>query len=231
MRGGTLAQRRVVFLEGNIGAGKSTLGNRLKATGHFEFIPEPVAVWREKGMLKKFYDEPTRWAFTFQWAAFMTRAKTWHDIITATDHSRVVLERSIYCDRHVFAKNCYETGLMDEDEWRTYCELWDWLRANWCIFPECILYLRTPAKVCLQRIQRRGRVEEKMIPLDYLQDLERLHDEWLLNHPDALVLNGELDYMVEELLNLVEYGPSRVAYSPSILHGHSSLAAGGGAQS
>ena len=165
-----MAQRRVIFLEGNIGAGKSTLGNRLKATGHFEFIPEPVAVWREKGMLKKFYDAPPRWAFTFQWAAFMTRAKTWHDIITTTDHSRVVLERSIYCDLHVFAKNCYETGFMDEDE-------------------------------------------------------------WLLDRPDALVHNGKLGYTVEELLNLVEYGPNRVAYSPPILHSHAPSAAGGGAQS
>jgi deoxyadenosine/deoxycytidine kinase len=121
-------------------------------------------------------------------------------VLALTDHSKVILERSIFCDRFVFAENCYRTGLMSLAEYQLYCGLWDFLVSNYCVKPDLTLYLRTPAEVCLQRIRTRGRAEESNITLEYLLQLERLHDDWLLGDPSAVVLDGEHRWSRTEIL-------------------------------
>ena len=150
-------QRTMILFEGNIAAGKSTVGRRLAESELFGFVEEPVGAWQQdfdENLLDLFYRDTNRWAFTFQLAAFTTRAKTWTEVLAMTDHRNVVLERSIYCDRYVFAKNCYQSGLMKKTEWQLYCKLWDWLESNWCTSPDRIVYLRTPADVCLRKSRR-----------------------------------------------------------------------------
>lgn len=191
---------RMTIVEGNIAAGKTELCQALEASGQFAYIPEPVRIWRDSGLLQMFYDDPARWAFTFQVTAFGTRAKTQDEIFTRTDPSHVVLERSIYTDRYVFAKNCYQTELMTQVEYDVYCCLWDFLAVNWCAEPDRIIYLRTPATVCLRRIRQRGRVEERNITLEYLKQLALLHDDWLLDHKDVLVLDGRYRWTADEVV-------------------------------
>ena len=196
----------MILFEGNIAAGKSTVGRRLHESGLFGFIEEPVGAWQmdfAANLLGMFYEDPKRWAFTFQLAAFTTRAKTWSEVLGMIDHSTVVLERSIYCDRYVFAKNCYQSGLMSESEWQIYCRMWDWLQSNWCTDPDKIVYLRTPAEVCHERIEERGRNEENKIPIEYLRDLEVLHDEWLLDNPLAVVVDGCKQWQAQDVYELL----------------------------
>jgi deoxyadenosine/deoxycytidine kinase len=199
--------RAMILLEGNIGAGKTTVGRTLAQSGHLGFIEEPTRMWREgftSNLLDQFYNEPRRWAFTFQICAFITRAKTWREVLALTDHSRVVLERSIYCDRNVFARNCFQTGLMTPAEYELYTGLWDFLVAHYCVNPDLILYLRTPAEECLTRIRERDRSEEVGMEMEYLLQLERLHDEWLLENSQAVVLDGAKRWTTEELVGLIE---------------------------
>ena len=199
--------RLMILLEGNIGAGKTTVGKALAASDEFDFVEEPTAAWREgfaTNMLELFYSDAKRWAFTFQICAFITRAKTWKEVLAYTDHSRVVLERSIFCDRYIFAENCFRTELMSPPEYQLYCGLWEFLVSNYCVEPDLILYLRTPAEVCLNRIKVRDREEEGGIPLEYLLQLEYLHDEWLLNNPRTVLLDGERLWTADEIHEKVE---------------------------
>lgn len=195
----------MVLLEGNIGAGKTTLGRTIAASGEFGFIEEPTAAWREdfaSNMLDHLYTDIARWAFTFQICTFITRAKTWPEVLAHTEHRKVVLERSIFCDRFVFVENFYRMGLMSLTECQLYRGLWDFLVSNYCDQPDLILYLRTPAEVCLQRIRDRGRAEESGIELNYLLQLEKLHNEWLLDGGDSrvVVLDGERRWSIPEIL-------------------------------
>ena len=192
----------MILLEGNIGAGKTTIGQTLSEGQSFGFIEEPTSTWREgfaANMLDLFYSDVPRWAFTFQICAFITRAKTWKEVLALTDHSRVVLERSIFCDRYVFAENCYRSGLMSQTEYQLYCGLWDFLASNYCVEPNLILYMRTPAPICLERLHARGREEESGIGLEYLLQLEERHDEWLLNDPKTIVLDGARRWTAGEI--------------------------------
>lgn len=194
--------RCMILLEGNIGSGKSTLGVMAAESEKFAFIPEPVDEWRRADLLRLFYEDPWRWAFTFQLNAFTTRAKTWDEILALTDHSRVMLERSIYCDRYVFAKNCWRQGLMNDDEWGIYCRMWDWLEARWCTPPDHTVYLRTPVGMCLDRIKLRGREEEQSIAPSYLIQLEDLHDEWLLDDPRTIIVEPDGPYYRDGFVDL-----------------------------
>ena len=196
----------MILFEGNIAAGKSTVGRRLAESELFGFVEEPVGAWQQdfdENLLDLFYRDTNRWAFTFQLAAFTTRAKTLSDVLAIIDHRNVVLERSIYCDRYVFAKNCYQSGLMKKTEWQLYCKLWDWLESNWCAEPDKIVYLRTPAEVCLERIEARGRAEETTIPIEYLRDLEILHDEWLVDNPKAIMIDGCKQWTAREFYDVL----------------------------
>ena len=210
----------MILFEGNIAAGKSTVGRRLAASELFAFVEEPVGAWQgefEENLLELFYRDTNRWAFTFQLAAFTTRAKTWSEVLAMTDHRNVVLERSIYCDRYVFAKNCYQSGLMKKTEWQLYCKLWDWLENNWCAEPDKIVYLRTPAEVCLERIESRGRAEETTIPMEYLRDLERLHDEWLIDNPKTVMVDGCKQWTAREIYDVLREADVSLATEEELL--------------
>lgn len=190
----------LVLLEGNIGAGKTTLGKRLADSGRYTFLEEPVRSWKqgfEDDLLSLFYGEPKRWAFSFQLAAFTTRLMQWQEALREPGRLPLVLERSVYCDRHVFARNCYEQGLMTPTEWQLYCRLWDWVCPRQFAETSTIVYVRTPVESCRERILRRGRAEETGIPPSYLSALERLHDDWLLSTPGVVVLDGTLEWSPE----------------------------------
>ncbi len=198
--------RSMYLLEGNIGAGKTSLGNILKNSNQFEFLEEPVDTWRDGfagNLFEMFYTDMPRWSFTFQIMAFTTRAKTWSEILQKVQGDRVVLERSIYTDRNVFAKNLYAGGAMNDSEWQVYQQLWEFLASNYCEKPQKIIYLRTPAELCLERIKQRGRNEEQQMPLDYLKNLEDLHDEWLMDHPDVIHIDGTRRWSAEEIETLL----------------------------
>lgn len=168
-----------ILLEGNIAAGKTTLGTALAASGYFVFVPEPVERWQSgfaANLLERFYADTPRWAFTLQICAFVTRTQAVQS--APDDHRDVVFERSIYCDRHVFARSLFEQGLMDSTEWALYQHFWEQFKAAMPL-PDAIIYLRTPAEECHRRLLARGRPEEHSISLDYLRHLERCHDAWL----------------------------------------------------
>ncbi len=194
----------LVLLEGNIAAGKTTLGKRLTASPAFEFVPEPVDRWQDgfaANLLERFYTDTARWAFTLQICAFVTRTQALQ--AHTADLQRVkVFERSIYCDRHVFAKNLHQHGFMDDTEWALYLHFWNHLHDSAPI-PDAILYLRTPAEECYRRLQIRARSEEKTIPLEYLQQLEARHDEWLLTPDNAgypvVVLDGSHEWAAADV--------------------------------
>ena len=96
-------KRKMIFVEGNIGTGKSTLLTQLSA--HCKVILEPVDEWTQmknangKNILEEFYSDPVRNAYLFQSIAFRSRMK---NIVNKCDDTCFV-ERSIYTDRNVFA--------------------------------------------------------------------------------------------------------------------------------
>ena len=197
-----MSQRpHICFIVGNIGTGKSTFLDQLRLNGNFnaQYIQEPVDKWLNtkdsdgKNILEHFYSDMETFCYMFQSFAFITRVSQF-DEITNT-YPIVFIERSIFCDRNVFAKTAYETGKMKEIEWITYTTWFDHMVKKYQqIFDNAsYLYLRCSPLTSLKRIQERARGEETSISLEYLETLHQKHEEWLMNDPKTIILSAEKD--------------------------------------
>ena len=194
----------IYYIEANIGAGKSTLGAAIKATGRADFITEPTDQWQHgfpENILELFYSDQKRWSFMFQLMAFVTRTKTHKEVLALSDHSNVFIERSVLSDRFIFAETLHESGMMSETEFAVYSGMWHWLNDNFCVEPDKIIYLKASPETCLERITRRARGEETGITIDYLRLLESKHDLWLTNNPKSVILDAERLIDPEALLD------------------------------
>ena len=184
---------RLVSLEGNIGAGKSTLIRKLQEkyakSKNILFLPEPVAFWQtfvdsktKKNILDLFYENPKKYAFSFQMLAFQSRYELLRTTIEnirkeELDIDTIVMERSLDADYHIFAKTMFENGTLEETEWEIYRFVTRERLAEFGV--SGIIWLDVPAEECYSRVQERGREEEGGLTLDYLRGCEEAHREWL----------------------------------------------------
>ncbi|XP_061926721.1 deoxynucleoside kinase [Entelurus aequoreus] len=219
-------RHKKISVEGNIAAGKSTFVRVLqRASSDWEVIPEPIGKWcnvhndsgdvyqelsssQKSGgnLLHMVYDKPSRWSYTFQSYACLSRVRAQLQSpsvkLQQAENPIQFFERSVYSDRYVFASNLFESGNMSETEWSVYQDWHGWLLGSFeeDIALDAIIYLRADPQCCMQRLIHRGREEESDIPLEYLEQLHLKHEDWLvhrklrldfdyLNHLPVLVLD------------------------------------------
>lgn len=174
----------IISLEGNIGAGKSTLMKELqRAHPEWHFVDEPVDEWLKPDstgstLLQKFYEDRSRWAYTFQNAALLSRSKSLCDAVAKSDAKVFVTERSIEADKNIFAKMLTDDGSMTPLEWSLYMKWYEQLETPAI---SGYVHLDTPVTICYTRIENRARPGET-IEMDYLDRLDSYHFAWLRNH-------------------------------------------------
>ena len=177
-------------VEGNIGAGKSTFLRIIEEKLNIDVVYEPTDKWNlgeKDNPLDLFYKDTKRWAYTFQTYAFITRVQAQLEHMRGINtNTPQVYERSVYCDRYCFAKNCFDMGTMTEMEWNIYKEWFSWLVESYTAKPSGFIYLRTSPDVCFDRIQKRSRCEESGVPKSYLELLHDRHEDWLIHGKDVM---------------------------------------------
>lgn len=177
-------QAPIFFIEGNIGAGKSTFLACMSKFLPIQPIFEPCNAWQDVAgtgnLLQAFYEDGKRWAYTFQSYAFITRILEQEKSFQKYGTMPLFFERSVYSDRYCFAKNAYELGLMTSLEWGLYTEWFEWLVQSRSHMPVGFIYLKTDPHICFERLTFRGRSEEKTVAYDYLELLHGKHEDWLV---------------------------------------------------
>lgn len=186
----------IICIEGNIGTGKTTFVRQMQE--HFKerediiFLEEPVALWmecrdKEGNILEHYYKDANAFGFKFQMLAYISRLSILKRAIESGKYKYIVSERSLHTDKNVFCKMLYNSGKIDEIGYQIYNM---WFEEFYPYTKNCsYIYLRADPKVSFDRVQKRARQGET-IPLEYLEECHRYHDEWL---KDAVVLNANVD--------------------------------------
>ena len=208
---------KIVSIDGNIGSGKSTLLAKLKeyfADNVFvSFLKEPVDEWEkiidENGvtMLEKFYKNQEKYSFSFQMMAYVSRLKVLKDakktivqeyLKTPSKNTYVIIsERSLCTDKMVFAKMLYDSKMIEEVNYKIYLSWFDTFSDEFPVHKN--IYVKTSPEICHSRILKRSRDGESNIPLEYLKNCSRYHDNMLDTSSvdcvckDQLILDGNVD--------------------------------------
>jgi len=198
----------IISLDGNIGAGKSTLIQEIRhSIPEIHIVDEPVDQWtylideHERNMLELFYEDKKRWGYTFQTCALLTRQKNMDSMLqhvkkTSNGPQIILTERSILTDKHIFADMLYRTGSLSLLEWKLYNSLFDMINQQQQV--SAIIYISTSSPTSRSRIEKRGRPEEENITMKYLQELDRQHQSWMATTTlPVLTLSTEADTPVD----------------------------------
>lgn len=175
-----------IAIAGNIGSGKTSLTeiltHRLGATAYYEEGNNPY--------IGDFYEDMSRWSFNFQ--IYFLGSRIQQSIAMTGQQGDIVQDRTIYEDAHIFADNLHQMGLMSTRDFETYMKIFR-LSTNLILKPDLLIYLRASVPTLVSQIQRRGRVYEMSIDIDYLDRLNRKYNHWIDNIYDGRVLTVDID--------------------------------------
>lgn len=189
-----------IAISGLIGAGKSTLAERLGARMKLPVYKEPV---EQNPYLDKFYGNMAAHAFQMQIYLLNERFKQQQQI--AWRDEGAVQDRSIYEDT-IFALMLTRAGLMSELDYQTYTALFRNM-SNFMRRPTLIVYLDVSPQEALRRIQERQRACEASITLEYLSQLHAAYEEFLAHISrtiPVLRINYNQFPTTEEMAALIE---------------------------
>lgn len=173
-----------ILVEGNIGAGKSCLVRALAEYENVTLVEEPVEEWRHyygNNMLEMYYDNPRRYATSFQIMVLDTVSRQLVRHRESNPKPVSVFERSAYSSRYVFTEQLHAEGKISHLERMDIDETFHRTMKEFDLEDtDLIIYVKTDWQVAYDRIRARDRYEERRIGRIYIEDLSDLHDEWLI---------------------------------------------------
>ncbi|MCR9153084.1 MAG: deoxynucleoside kinase [Bacteroidetes bacterium] len=174
-----------IAISGNIGSGKTTLTRLLakhyKWTPHFEDV-------EDNPYLDDFYREMQRWSFNLQIYFLNSRFRQVKEI--RDGGKKIIQDRTIYEDAHIFAPNLHAMGLMPSRDYENYLSLFE-LMESFVAPPDLLIYLRASIPTLVDQIQKRGRDYENNIRIDYLNRLNERYEAWISGYDkgNLLIIN------------------------------------------
>uniref|UniRef100_A0A3Q3FM99 Thymidine kinase 2 n=1 Tax=Labrus bergylta TaxID=56723 RepID=A0A3Q3FM99_9LABR len=179
------AKKSVICLEGNIACGKTTCLNYFSETSNIEVLTEPISQWRNvrgHNPLGLMYQDPERWGITLQTYVQLTMLDRHLSPISAPVR---MMERSIFSAKYIFVENLFRSGKMPEVDFAVLSEWFDWITTNIYLPVDLIVYLQATPEKCHERLKQRSREEEKVIPLEYLESIHQLYEDWLIKRTSS----------------------------------------------
>lgn len=163
-----------VTIEGNIGAGKTTLAHLLSKHFNARLILEEFA---DNPFLPKFYENPQQFAFPLELFFMAERYKQLKDLLHTQD-----LFNSITISDYLFTKCLLFAKVnLPADEFRLYQSLFDIIHQQ-LVQPEILIYLHSPVARLQQNIKRRNRSYEQQIGDDYLLSIQETYTQYIKQH-------------------------------------------------
>jgi len=165
-----------IAIEGNIGAGKTSLATQMSRDFNAKLILERFA---DNPFLPKFYKEPQRYAFTLEMSFLADRYQQISDDLSQLD----LFKDFIVSDYDVFKSLIFSKITLPEDEFMLYRKLFYQVYKD-IAKPDLYVYLYQNTERLQQNIKKRGRKYEKDIQDEYLDSINSGYIEFLKNHPE-----------------------------------------------
>lgn len=184
--------KRLILLAGNIGAGKTSLTERIGEKLGWATAYESVA---DNPYLPDFYKSMQDWAFHLQIFYLGHRTEQYLHFMELPESA--ILDRSLYEDAHIFARALQHMGNMSERDYQAYIRLYN-LVVKSLPRPDLLIYLNAPVPVLMERIRRRARNIETGISEDYLRLLESFYTDWISAFdlcPVLTIRSDDLDFV------------------------------------
>lgn len=171
-----------IAVAGNIGSGKTTLTGMLAKHYGWEPLYESV---EDNPYLASFYQDMQRWSFNIQIYFLNSRFRQVLDI--RQRKKDVIQDRTIYEDAYIFAPNLHRMELMASRDFENYASLFE-LMKKFLQPPDLLIYLKADVETLISQILKRGRAYEGDISLSYLENLNKLYNDWIENYNDGKLL-------------------------------------------
>lgn len=160
-----------ITVEGNIGAGKTTLSHLLAKHYSARLILEEFA---DNPFLPKFYENPSQYAFPLELFFLAERYKQLKDLIQQQD-----LFHSVTISDYLFTKCLLFARVnLPDDEYRLYHRLFEIIHQQ-LLKPDLLIYLHAPVKKLQQNIKKRNRSYELNIPDEYLLSIQETYEAYI----------------------------------------------------
>lgn len=171
-----------IAIEGNIGAGKTTLSHLLSKRLNARLLLEQFA---DNPFLEKFYENQQQYAFPLELFFMAERFKQLKDVMHTQD-----LFQSVTVSDYLFTKCLLFAKVnLPEEEFRLYQKLYDIMQPQ-LVQPDIIIYLQSPLERLQQNIRKRNRSYEQKIPDQYLQSLQETYTQFVRqSQTPTLVIN------------------------------------------
>lgn len=163
-----------ITIEGNIGAGKTTLSHLLSRHFNARLILEEFA---DNPFLPKFYENPKLYAFPLELFFMAERYKQLKDLIQQKD-----LFQNITISDYLFTKCLLFAKVnLPEDEFRLYQRLFEIIHQQ-LLQPDLLIYLHTPVSRLQKNIKKRNRHYEQNISDEYLFNIQQTYTHYIKDH-------------------------------------------------
>jgi deoxyguanosine kinase len=175
-----LNQYNYIAIEGNIGAGKSTLAIKMAQDFNAKTVLERFA---DNPFLPKFYEDQNRYAFSLEMSFLADRYQQLSDDLSQFD----LFKDFIIADYHIFKSLLFSKITLGDDEFRLYRTLFDIIYKE-MPKPDLYIYLYQNTERLLQNIKNRGRSYEQDITAEYLEKINKGYLEYIKTQTNLNVL-------------------------------------------
>jgi 2-amino-4-hydroxy-6-hydroxymethyldihydropteridine diphosphokinase len=175
----SLSKYNFLAIEGNIGAGKTSLATKIAHDFNAKLILERFA---DNPFLPKFYKEPERYAFTLEMSFLADRYQQISDDLAQFD----LFKEFIISDYNVFKSLIFSKITLPEDEFKLYRKLFYQVYKD-VAKPDLYVYLYQNTERLQENIKKRGRDFEQDIENDYLEKINSGYLEFLKNQTELNV--------------------------------------------
>lgn len=182
-----------IVIEGNIGAGKTTLATMIAEEFNARLILERFA---DNPFLPKFYDDPSRFAFPVELSFLAERFRQLKNELVEQD----LFKNFTVADYYFMKSLVFAASTLERDEYNLYRQIFYIIYSS-LPKPDLYIYLHVSPDRLLRNIAARGREYEKTITTAYLSDIQESYFTFFRQNPENryLILDiNSLDFVKEK---------------------------------